>query len=41
MKLSELQLSNKTRTSRPEARRTPEDFESDEGTLSITEAIKG
>jgi len=39
MKFSELQLSNRARTSRPQIRTTPEDFESDEGTLSITEAI--
>jgi len=41
MKLSELQLSNRTHTSRPQTRATPEDFESDGGTLSITEAICG
>jgi len=41
MKLCEEQLSNKTRTSRPAMRTKPEAFESEKGTSSITEAIKG
>jgi len=40
-KLSEEQLSNKTRTSRPEMRTMPEAFESEEGTSSVTGAIEG
>jgi len=41
MKLCEEQLSNKTRTSPPAMRTKPEAFESEEGTSSITEVIKG
>jgi len=41
MKLSEEQVSNKTCTSHPAMRTKPQAFESEEGSSSITEAIKG